>query len=245
MTTTAPRKKPRWPRCFALWEAATATAAAAVALSCLHGAQAFVPVVPPRLLLLRTPTTGAAAPAAAVGTAPLLRFFGRSGDASQRRLTQLRMSTSPNNNQMSPESYTEKAWDAITRLPQLATRLEAQYIDTEVLVKSLLEDGPGALANRIFFKAGLKVPALEADLDAYITAQPKVPDAQNKVSWCCCVPRRWFCFIMRKGLANCYARGWWGQGCGGRASFGREGWPHHPRWLTISVDMYVCYVGWV
>ena len=183
MTTTAPRKKPRR---LALLGAATATATAVAVLaasaSCLQGAHAFVPAVPPRLLLPRTAalkTTTAAA-----GATPLFPFFGRPQGAGRgrQRLTQLRMSTAPNNNQMSPESYTEKAWDAITRLPQLATRLEAQYIDTEVLVKSLLEDGPGALANRIFFKAGLKVPALEADLDAYIAAQPKVPDAQNKVS---------------------------------------------------------------
>lgn len=182
MTTTAPRKKPR--RLVALLGAATATATA-VAVSCLQAAHAFVPAAPPRLLLprtaaLKTTTTTTAA------AAPLLPFFGRpqgAGHRGQQRLTQLRMSTAPNNNQMSPESYTEKAWDAITRLPQLATRLEAQYMDTEVLVKSLLEDGPGALANRIFFKAGLKVPALEADLDAYIAAQPKVPDAQNKVSF--------------------------------------------------------------
>lgn len=83
---------------------------------------------------------------------------------------------------MSPESYTEKAWDCITRLPQLATRNEAQFIDTEVLLKSLLEEGPGALANRIFFKAGVKVSQLETELEKFINSQPKVPDAPNKVS---------------------------------------------------------------
>jgi hypothetical protein len=171
---------------------AAATASSIMLLLLLQlgqGAQAFVP---PSLL----PTTGTTTAARSNGAAAALTtttaataamslqplrlqpFFGR----RRARLTQLRMSAKgANNNQMSPEAYTEKAWDAITRLPQLATRFEAQYIDTEMLLKSLLEDGPGALANRVFFKAGLKVPALESDLDAYIAGQPKVPDAQNKV----------------------------------------------------------------
>lgn len=98
----------------------------------------------------------------------------------QRRSSRMVM-MSTSNNQMSPESYTEKAWDVITRLPQLATRNEAQFIDTEALLKSLLEEGPQALANRIFFKAGVKVSQLETDLDKFIASEPKVPDAPNKV----------------------------------------------------------------
>jgi hypothetical protein len=91
------------------------------------------------------------------------------------------MMSTKNNNQMSAESYTEKAWDVITRLPQLATRLECQFIDNEILLKSLLEEGPQALANRVFFKAGVKLSQLETELDNYIASQPKVPDASNKV----------------------------------------------------------------
>lgn len=118
---------------------------------------------------------------------------------------------------MSPESYTEKAWDVITRLPQLATRLESQFIDNEILLKSMLEEGPQALAYRVFFKAGVKVSTLETDLENYIAAQPKVPDASNKVSFC----------LGEKG-----GRGWEGEkvgreggevGCVCGASLGEEG----------------------
>jgi len=138
-----------------------------------QGAQAFVP--PPAPFRLSATTT-----TKATTTALPLPFFGaRRARGASRVVT---MSTKGGaNNQMSPEAYTEKAWDAITRLPQLATRFEAQYIDTEVLLKSLLEDGPASLANRIFFKAGVKLSLLETDLDAYIAGQPRVPDAQNKV----------------------------------------------------------------
>lgn len=85
------------------------------------------------------------------------------------------------NNYMSPESYTEKAWEAITRLPQLATRYETQYVDSELLLKSLLDEGPTGLAQRILFKAGAQLPKIESELDKYISSQPRVSDTQNKV----------------------------------------------------------------
>lgn len=104
--------------------------------------------------------------------------------AGPRARRSVAMMSTKGNNQMSPESYTEKAWDVITRLPQLATRLESQFIDNEILLKSMLEEGPQALAYRVFFKAGVKVSQLESELENYIAAQPKVPDASNKVGLC-------------------------------------------------------------
>jgi len=91
------------------------------------------------------------------------------------------LSQRPSNNQMSQESYTEKAWDAITRLPQLATRFESQFVDTEHLLKALLDEGPAGLVSRIFFKAGVQTTKLETELDAYIQSQPRVSDSSNKV----------------------------------------------------------------
>eukprot|EP00624_Nannochloropsis_granulata_P003299 evm.model.NODE_26797_length_23647_cov_22.651287.2 len=114
------------------------------------------------------------------GLSSLMKNAPRAAAGPRARRSVAMMSTK-GNNQMSPESYTEKAWDVITRLPQLATRLEAQFIDNEILLKSLLEEGPQALAYRVFFKAGVKVSQLETELENYIAAQPKVPDASNKV----------------------------------------------------------------
>ena len=91
------------------------------------------------------------------------------------------MSQRPNNNQMSQESYTEKAWDSITRLPQLATRFESQFVDTEHLLKALLDEGPSGLVSRIFFKAGVQTTKLENELDAFIQSQPKVAGSNNQI----------------------------------------------------------------
>ncbi len=166
-----------------------ATTTGALALLLAHTAQAFLlpfqgPVSSSSLIHPTAAASKATVPAA-VGVARQWASTLAAASATGRRAGGSRvvmMSTKgAGNNQMSPESYTEKAWDVITRLPQLATRHESQFIDTEMLLKSLLEEGPAALANRIFFKAGLRVSQLETELESYIASQPKVPDASNKV----------------------------------------------------------------
>jgi hypothetical protein len=47
---------------------------------------------------------------------------------------------------LNPELYTEKAWEAVTRLPALADENGAQMVETELLLKSLLNEGPQVCA---------------------------------------------------------------------------------------------------
>nr|AFA52578.1 ATPase [Vaucheria litorea] len=88
-------------------------------------------------------------------------------------------STSSN---LNPEQFTEKAWDSIAKLPGLADKNCAQTVESEFLMKALLDEGAQGLANRILFKAGANVSKLEAELDKYISNQPKVADYSNKAS---------------------------------------------------------------
>ena len=157
-------------------------------LAVAHTVQAFLlPFQGGKLAIVST-GKNIATPAAALRDVGMVRGLNslmnapRAATGPRARRSVAMMSTK-GNNQMSPESYTEKAWDVITRLPQLATRLEAQFIDNEILLKSMLEEGPQALAYRVFFKAGVKVSQLETELDSYIAARPKVPDASNKVGF--------------------------------------------------------------
>lgn len=43
-----------------------------------------------------------------------------------------------------------------------------QVVETELLLKSLMDDGPQGLAHRILDKAGVDVAALAADLDTFM-----------------------------------------------------------------------------
>jgi hypothetical protein len=177
MTTTTTKKNK-----FLLLAGATTLLAAA------HTAQAFLfPFQGGKPAVVGSIGKGVATPASPLLNVGMARglsslMHAPRAAAGPRARRSVAMMSTKGNNQMSPESYTEKAWDVITRLPQLATRLDSQFIDNEILLKSMLEEGPQALAYRVFFKAGVKVSQLETDLDNYIAAQPKVPDASNKVS---------------------------------------------------------------
>ncbi len=71
-----------------------------------------------------------------------------------------------------PETYTESAYAAMGSLPGLAGSHKASQIESELLLKALLQSGPDGLASRILTKAGVNVKKIENSLDAYITKQP-------------------------------------------------------------------------
>lgn len=83
-------------------------------------------------------------------------------------------------NPMNPNIYTENSWNAVAKLPQYADKYSTQIVEATHLLKGLLEEGKGGLAQRIFFKAGADIPSLERNLDDYLNRQPRVSDTTNK-----------------------------------------------------------------
>jgi ATP-dependent Clp protease ATP-binding subunit ClpB len=81
----------------------------------------------------------------------------------------------PNN----PQQFTEKAWQAITRTLDVAKQAQQQQMETEHLLKALLEQE--GLASTILSKAGVNVPKLRETVDAYIQSQPKIGGANNSI----------------------------------------------------------------
>lgn len=71
-----------------------------------------------------------------------------------------------------PNQFTEKAWEAIARLPDIAKANGQQQLESEHLMKSLLEQ-PG-LATSIFSKAEVNVQDVRDRTEAFINRQPKV-----------------------------------------------------------------------
>lgn len=79
----------------------------------------------------------------------------------------------------SPEKFTEKAWEAIVKTPDIAKQNQNQQIESEHLLKSLLEqDG---LAVSIFNKANISITRLRDKTDAFIASQPKVQTVSDSV----------------------------------------------------------------
>jgi ATP-dependent Clp protease ATP-binding subunit ClpB len=81
----------------------------------------------------------------------------------------------PNN----PNQFTEKAWEAIARTPDVVKQSQQQQIETEHLLKALLEqDG---LAVSVLNKLGMNVQRVRDQLDDYINRQPKVSGSNQSV----------------------------------------------------------------
>jgi ATP-dependent Clp protease ATP-binding subunit ClpB len=74
----------------------------------------------------------------------------------------------PNN----PQQFTEKAWQAVTNTLDVAKAAQQQQMESEHLLKALLEqDG---LATSILTKAGVNLSQFRQELENYIQKQPKI-----------------------------------------------------------------------
>ena len=81
---------------------------------------------------------------------------------------------------ISQNEFTEKAWQSIVAAPDIAQNASQQIVDTEHLLKALLEQ-PNGLARRIVSKAGSNPTLLLERTDQYIRQQPRVTGDSSQV----------------------------------------------------------------
>ncbi|MBW4671855.1 MAG: ATP-dependent chaperone ClpB [Cyanomargarita calcarea GSE-NOS-MK-12-04C] len=78
-----------------------------------------------------------------------------------------------------PNQFTEKAWEAIAHTQDIAKQYNQQQIESEHLMKALLEqDG---LASAIFTKSGANLQKLRDRTEQYIKTQPKVSGSSTSI----------------------------------------------------------------
>jgi ATP-dependent Clp protease ATP-binding subunit ClpB len=82
----------------------------------------------------------------------------------------------PNN----PNQFTEKAWEALARTPEIVKAGQQQQLESEHLMKALLEQESG-LASSLFNKAGVSVPKLRDRTDEFISRQPRITGSGGNV----------------------------------------------------------------
>ncbi|KAI6680331.1 hypothetical protein NL676_034212 [Syzygium grande] len=92
------------------------------------------------------------------------RGFGRSSAA---------YSTAASASQTNPSEFTEMAWEGIVGAVDAARVSKQQVVETEHLMKALLEQKDG-LARRVLTKAGLDNTSVLQAVDDFISQQPKV-----------------------------------------------------------------------
>lgn len=85
------------------------------------------------------------------------------------------------------QEFTDKAWQAIVAAPEIASEYQQQIVETEHLLKALLEQ-PNGLARRVISKAGSDATRLLDKTDAFIRRQPRVTgDTAQQVCGPCMV----------------------------------------------------------
>ncbi|WP_016952937.1 ATP-dependent chaperone ClpB [Anabaena sp. PCC 7108] len=78
-----------------------------------------------------------------------------------------------------PNQFTEKAWEAIAQTPDVVKQYQQQQLESEHLMKALLEqDG---LTTPILTKAGVNLQKLRDRTDQFILRQPKVSGSSASV----------------------------------------------------------------
>jgi len=78
-----------------------------------------------------------------------------------------------------PNKFTEKAWSAIARTPDIAKQAQNQHLESEHLMLALLEQE--GLATSIFDKLSVKPEQLRERTEAFINSQPKVSGSGSSV----------------------------------------------------------------
>jgi ATP-dependent Clp protease ATP-binding subunit ClpB len=81
--------------------------------------------------------------------------------------------------QPTAEQFTEKAWTAIMSAQQLAQNRRHQQLESEHLLRALLDQE--GLAGLILDKAGVSPPALQTAVETYLSQQPSLTNAPDSV----------------------------------------------------------------
>ena len=81
--------------------------------------------------------------------------------------------------QPTQNQFTEKAWEAITRAPEVAKQTQQQQVESEHLMKALLDQA--GLANSIFNKLDVRIQQLHDRTDEFIKRQPKLSASAGSV----------------------------------------------------------------
>ena len=80
---------------------------------------------------------------------------------------------------MNPESYTEKAWESISKLPEYGQKYSTNTLEPVHLFHSILSDGAGSFGYRILAKANVDPKEAIAKLDRYLGNQPKILESSS------------------------------------------------------------------
>jgi len=92
----------------------------------------------------------------------------------------VRASSSGGGKRITPEQFTDSAWQAVVAAPEVAKEYSQQMVETEHLMKALL-DQPQGLARRLLEKAGVQPGRIMDRVTSHIARQPRVSGESAQV----------------------------------------------------------------
>eukprot|EP00208_Stichococcus_sp_RCC1054_P006167 CAMPEP_0206137422 /NCGR_PEP_ID=MMETSP1473-20131121/2545_1 /ASSEMBLY_ACC=CAM_ASM_001109 /TAXON_ID=1461547 /ORGANISM="Stichococcus sp, Strain RCC1054" /LENGTH=989 /DNA_ID=CAMNT_0053530491 /DNA_START=123 /DNA_END=3092 /DNA_ORIENTATION=- len=107
---------------------------------------------------------------------PPLRQHSRRGN----RLCIVRADGAGSGKRISQNEFTEKAWQAIVAAPEIAKQYSQQIVETEHLMKALLEQ-PNGMVRRVVTKADANPTALLDATESFISKQPRVSGDSSQI----------------------------------------------------------------
>ena len=90
----------------------------------------------------------------------------------------------------SPESWTEKGFDGVQRLPAACRAAEATTAEAEHLALAFLSQDADSVVARTLSKAGSSAASLKRQLEDFSARQPKVKGAAPEQPWPAVRPMR-------------------------------------------------------
>ncbi|AFZ81035.1 hypothetical protein BEWA_004430 [Theileria equi strain WA] len=75
---------------------------------------------------------------------------------------------------LNSEDYTDKAWEAITTLTDIANSYKSSYVEGDMLLLALLNGGEESMCHKILQSAGADVAKMRQDLENHLQKQPRM-----------------------------------------------------------------------
>ncbi|KAK2198048.1 bifunctional AAA+ ATPase domain/Clp [Babesia duncani] len=72
------------------------------------------------------------------------------------------------------KQYTDKAWEAISNLTEIADTYQSSYVEADMLLLALLEDGAEGTCHKVLEEAGASTEKMKSDLVSHLGKQPKM-----------------------------------------------------------------------
>lgn len=72
------------------------------------------------------------------------------------------------------EDFTDKAWEAVSSLGEIANRYKSSFVEADMLLLSLLNLGEESTFHKILSHAGVDVAKMREDVEVHLSKQPRM-----------------------------------------------------------------------